>query len=555
MDDRRQQFDRRLSALRSERSSFVDHWRDLNDYILPRTGRFFVTDRNKGNQQNTRIIDNTATFAANTLSSGMMAGITNPARPWFQLRTQDPDLNKFQPVKEWLDLARDRMSELFLSSNLYTVLPGAYSNLGVFGTDAFALLEDHESGIRCYPYPVGSYMLGSSFRGVIDTCYREFQMTAAQIVEQFGKANCSTQVVQALSSNKDTWFDVIHAVEPNTAWDDGKLESKFKRFRSVYYEKGSNDGKFLREAGFDEFPILAPRWAVTGEDIYGRSPGMDALGDIKSIQLENKKKIQAIEKGINPPTTAPSSLKNGMISTLPGGVTFVDVHQGQQGLQPVYQIHPQWLQFLTEDIRECQARIKKAFYEDLFLMIANDTRSNITAQEIIARNEEKMLVLGPVLTRLNDELLDPLIDRTFSIMLRNDMLPPAPAELQGMDISVEYISIMAQAMKMSGISGIEHLAQFTGAMAGAFPEVLDGFDADEAVNSMASMLGVPPKLVRDEKQREALRVQRAQQAKAQQAMEFAQQGAQTAQTLADTQVTEPSALSQMMQMMGGGVAG
>lgn len=554
MDTKREQFNRRLASLKTERASFIEHWRDLSDYILPRQSRFVVTDRNRGDRRNSKIVDNTATLAVRTLASGMMSGITSPARPWFQLRTPDPALNEFTPVKLWLELVKSRMQEVFLRSNLYTTLPITYGDLGVFGTNAFAVLEDDEDVIRCYPYPIGSYMIGTSYRGNVDTCYREFQMSVTQMVGQFGIDKVSESVRNLYErGNKDAWIDVIHVVEPNDEYDQNRPTSKYKRFRSVYYEPGENRDRLLRESGFDDFPLMAPRWSLTGEDIYGHSPGMDALGDIKALQLEQKRKAQAIDKLVNPPMTAPSSLRNQRASLLPGDVTYVDVSQGQQGFAPAYQINPR-INELMMDIQENQGRIRRAFFEDLFLMIANDQRSNITAREIQERHEEKLLMLGPVLERLNDELLDPLIDRTFNIMMKVGMIPKPPPELQGLDLSVEYISVMAQAMKMVGISSIERTMQFAGQIAQANPQVLDKIDFDQALDEYSAMLGVPPSIIRDDDSVAKTRAQRAQQQNAMMAAQTAQQGAQTAKTLSETQVTDENALTNMINNLRGAPA-
>lgn len=550
-ESKRKSLDRRLGELTTERSSFIRHWQDLSDYILPRQARFTVTDRNRGDRKNTKIIDNTATLAVRTLSSGMMSGITSPARPWFSLRTGDPALNEFTPVKMWLDLVKSRMQEIFLRSNLYTTLPITYGDLGVFGTNAFAVLEDDEDVIRCYPFPIGSYALGNSYRGNTDSIYREYQATVRQLVGQFGLANCSQSVRnQWERGNGETWIDVVHAVEPNQDYNEQKAESRYKRFRSVYYERGGEGDQMLRESGFDDFPVMASRWALTGEDIYGHSPGMDALGDIKALQLEQKRKAQAIDKMVNPPMVAPSSLRNQRASLLPGDVTYVDVQSGQAGFSPAYEINPR-INELMLDIQENQGRIRRAFFEDLFLMIANDQRSNITAREIQERHEEKLLMLGPVLERLNDELLDPLIDRTFNIMMRMNLLPPPPKELQGMDLSVEYTSVMAQAMKLTGITGIERFVSFAGQVAQAQPEVLDKIDFDQTLDEYAAMVGTPPSMVRDDNAVALLRKQRADQQAAMQQAAIAQQGAQTAKALSETQVTDENVVGQMMSQLRG----
>lgn len=555
METKITRFNSRLSALKSERSSYIPHWREIGNLVRPRSTRFLVEDRNRGDKRHGNVLDPAGIFASRTLQSGFMAGMTNPNRPWFALGTLDPDLNKYQPVKVWLEDARARMFEVMMASNIYTVLPGVYGDMGDFATSAFALLEDDHDVIRGYPAPIGSYCLGLDERGTVNTFYREYQQTASQLVRKFGKDNVSSRVLNAYErSSKDQWFDVVHVVEPNEDHDPSKIESKFKRFRSVYYEP-TGSYSLLSEKGFDDFPIIAPRWDVVGEDVYGSNcPGMDALGSIKQLMAESKRKAEGIDKLTRPPMNAPSSMRNGAASILPGGINFLDVAAGQRGFEPAFQIPPGFLEPLSRDIQDIRNQIQRAYYEDLFLLISSIDRTGVTAEEIASKKEEKLLMLGPAYLRTNDELLDPLVDRTFNLMWKGGHFPPPPPELQGeagMDLSVEFTSTMAQAMKLAGYGDIERGFRFVGAVGQAFPEALDNLDPDATVEEVFDRLGLPPRMLRDPRKRDDIRQGRAQQQQAQQSMAMAQQGAQTAQTLADTQVTDPSALSQMIQMVQG----
>ena len=555
----RQAYERRFGAMDLERSAWIPHWRELADYILPRSARFLITDReNRGAWRNTRIMDSTATQCVNVLSSGMMSGLTSPARPWFNIKVADPELNEVKAIKVWTEEIRERMCQVFIQSNLYTTLPQVYSDLAVFGTTAFALMEDEHSVVRCYSYPVGSFWIMPSERGVIDSCYRKFQMSRRQMIAKFGLDNCSKQIQEAARNGKgdlDIWHEIRHVVEPNEDFDGDKFESKFKKFKSVFYDVSAPIDEILSLKGYDTFPIMAARWSVIGEDVYGISPAMDALGDIKALQLEQKRKMQAIDKHVNPPMVAPSSLRNQRASLLPGDITYVDNLNGQS-FMPAYQIKPE-IQSLIMDIQENQGRIKKAFFTDIFMMIASDVQTaGVTATEIQERHEEKMLMMGPILERMNDELLDPLIKRTFQIMLEKGLIPPPPDELvKGMGaLTISYESVLAQAQRMLGIGSIEKAIQFAVSMAPAFPGVLDNIDADQTLQEYAEAVGAPPEMMQDPQVVKQNRAVQAQQQKQQQAMQMAQQGAQTAQTLGQTPVTSDTALGQMLARTAGGVA-
>lgn len=565
---RRQKNDILRAQLEAERSSFIPTWRDCGEQILPRRPRFFVSDANKGDRRNQKIIDSTATLAARTLRSGMMGGVTSPARPWFRLSTPDPSMAEFGPVKEWLHLVTQRMSYVLMKSNYYNVKPIVYGDLGVFGTAAYSIEEDFQSVIRCNAFPVGSYMIAKDYRGMINVFVRDFRMTVRQLVEQFGQTDdrtgrpmwemFSSQVKSLWGRGEyETWIDVRHILKPNENFDPRRLDSKFKKFSSCYYEVGSasgiahydmgDDDRFLSEKGYDYFPVLCPRWEVSGEDVYGTScPGVDALGDTKALQLMHKRKAEAIEKMVRPPMTAPSSLRNQKASILPGDVTYVDTHTGQNGFKPAYEVNPRIAE-LTADIREHQQRVQRAFFEDLFLMLATSDRRQITAREIDERHEEKLLALGPVMEQLNQDDLDPTIDITFDMMMRQEMLPPPPDELAGVDLKVEYISVMAQAQKLVGIAGIERFAGFVGNIAGVHPPALQKVDIDQMIDEYGDAVGISPRIVRTD---EAVAEMRAQEAKAQQAQATAamlQQGAGAAKDLSQADMEGDNALTRILK--------
>lgn len=549
MIDRRAPFLKRLAALKSERQSFIDHWRDICDHVLSRRGRFLVTDRNKGDRRNDKIVDNTGTMAHRTLSSGLMSGVTSPARPWFRLGAPDPRLMEVAAVKLWLSDAERMMREVFNRSNIYNALYSVYEELAAFGTAAMLVYEDMDPAgtiITCQTLTIGEYLVAQNAAGRVDSLYREYSMTVGQVVEQFGLANVSTSVRHQFTNGQvDEWVEVVHAIEPSR-------KRGGKPFREVWFEVGGDGDKFLREGGFDEFPAMCPRWHLAGSDIYGRSPAMDALGDIKQLQVQEKRLAQAIDKMVNPPLVAPTAMRGIPINALPGGVNFVDQVQGNQGgVRSMYDVQPRTVE-MQQSMDFVRNRIRRAFYEDVWLIVTEIERSNVTATEIDARRQEKLLMLGPVLERLHHELLDPLIDRVFAIMVKKSLpywqlgqdsplLPMPPEELGDMDLRVEYISILADAQKSVALGGIERLASFIGNLSAAYPDVKDKFDPDQAVDEYAEGLGAPARVVVPDDRVSEVRQARAQQlAKQEQQAAMAQAaqtmhtGAQAAKVLSET---------------------
>ncbi|HCB2078333.1 portal protein [Klebsiella pneumoniae] len=552
----KEQLQKQQAQLTNDRSSFDPHWRELSDFINPRGSRFLVTDVNRDDRRNTKIVDPTATMAARTLSSGMMSGITSPARPWFKLATPDPDMMDYGPVKLWLEVVQRRMNEVFNKSNIYQSLPLLYASLGNYSTGAMAVLEDDSDVIRTMMFPIGSYYMANSARGSVDTCFRKFSMTVRQLVMEFGLNNVSDSVKGMWDSgNYESWIEVIHAVYPNIDRDTAKLNSKNKPVKSVYYEVGGDSDKLLRESGFDEFPIMAPRWEVNGEDVYGSScPGMIALGQVKALQLEQKRKSQLIDKATNPPMVGPSSIRNQRVSLLPGDITYIDQVTGQEGFKPAYLVNPNTADLLA-DIQDTRQIINSAYFVDLFMMLQNINTRSMPVEAVIEMKEEKLLMLGPVLERLNDECLNPLIDRTFSIMARKNLLPPPPDVLQGMPLRIEYISVMAQAQKSIGLSSLSSTVGFIGQLAQAKPEALDKLNVDQAIDAFAEMSGVSPTVIVPQEQVEQVREQRAQQQQQQQMVAMGMAAAQGAKTLSEAQTADPSVLTALSNAAGAPAGG
>lgn len=561
---KRQRYEILRAQLDAERSTFIPHWRDLSDYILPRRARFTITDVNKGDRRNLKIYDNTGTVAARTLRAGMMSGVTSPARPWFRLTTPDPDLAKFGRVKDWLFAVQEIMATSFLKSNLYTTLPVQYGDLGTFATAAMSVEEDFTGDVfNTQSFPVGSYMIAKDAKGRVNTYVRDFRMTVRQLVREFGKMKdgqpdwsvFSTHVRnQWDNAHYEAWIDVCHVIEPNNDYDPTKMESKNKKFSSCYYERGTSTGanylqnedseRYLRESGYEYFPVLVPRWEVTGEDVWGTDcPGMTVLGDIKQLQLGEKRIFEAIEKMIRPPMTGPTSMKNHAASILPGDITYVDAREGVGGFRPAHEVNQFRIDHMETKQEQCRGRIRRGYYEDLFLMLANDERSGITAREINERHEEKLLALGPVLEQLNQDQLDPLIDIAFDIHLRQRLLPPPPEELTGMPLKVEYISVMAQAQKLVGIGGVDRFTGYVGNIAAYDQRVLKKVKTDKLVDIYADMTSIPPNILRTDEEVAALEAQEQQAAAAQQKMEMMGQLSKSARDLAQADLGKDNALN------------
>jgi hypothetical protein len=539
----RKRVEGRLSGLRSNRYSWWVHWAELAQYILPRRYKWLVTPNqaSRGSYINQSIIDNTATIAARTLYSGLNAGLTNPMTPWFKFKIDGYE-DESSNVVRWLAECAKRMQRVFQESNFYNAISVLYADLVVFGTSAMPIYEDFENVICCYNPALGEFYIDVSPKLEGTVFYREFVRTVEQIVAEFGVENVTSDVAAAYKRGGEAWtreYVIGHAVEANTPLGDkpSPVATMFK-FRECYWLIGkgrSDEALFLRIKGYHDFPVVIARWDLVGNDPYGRSPGMDALGDTKQLQLEQKRKAQAIDKMVNPPMLADISMKNQPASGLPGGVTYIPgLGRERPGFAPAYTVMPPIAE-MKQDIQEVQTRIKDTFFNRLFTDIS-DLKTVRSATEIEARREEKLLML-PVIKRLDKEVLAPSIERTWGIMLRANLLPkPIPPEVVGHLIGIKYISPFAMAMLAAETTAIERVYSFMGNLAAVAPGIMDNADTDATAHIYSDAIGADPRILRTDDERDAIRAHNAQQAAAQQAAQVGTAAVQGAQTLSQTDV-------------------
>lgn len=528
----REKVQSRWDALKEERSSWMSHWKDISEVLLPRAGRFLPTENNRGGRAAFRkILDSTGTRALRTLSGGMMSGMTSPARPWFRLTTFNPELDESYEVKVWMSQVTSLMQMVFYKSNTYRALQMAYEELGAFGTSATLIYDDFDRVIHCHPLTIGEFAIATDSRGRVNTVYREFRMTVAMLVQEFGLENVSRTVKDLYERGQmDEWVEVINAIEPRTERDPRKTDAKNMPYLSVYFEKSGDKGKVLRETGFTEFPAMCARWSVTGGDIYGTSPGMEALGDLCQLQQMQFRKSQAIDYKVHPPVLIPSEMKNMGTQFLPGGVIPYSNAQQAQQIRSAYMVDLD-LNSLLVDIQDVRQRINEAFYRDIFMLMVNSTDKTMTATEVTERHEEKMLLMGPVLERLNAEMLDPLINIVFNKLVQADLLPPLPEDLQGQQLNVEFISILAQAQKAISTNSVDRMFSVLGNLAGMKPDIVDNVDLDFWPQWYADALGVDPRFIVSGKKVAVIREQRAQAEQQAAAMEQLQGATQAAKNM------------------------
>jgi len=555
----------RLMGLRTNRYSWWTHWRELGDYFLPRRYKWLITPNQmmRGSPINQHILDSSACIFARNLASGLVSGKSSPTMPWFRLKIGRIDSTMTSPISLWLAECERLLYLIFAESNFYNSIAVFYHDLVIFGTASMLIYEDFENVITCVNPCLGEYYI--DIDGQYRPCifYREFTYTVQACVSEFGLENCSETIqrlyTQSNGSGLSQEIVIAHSIEPN---NDGRAREfgfspKFE-YREAYWEWGgsaspqggsSSGTAFLRRKGYYSRPNITGRWDVVSNDPYGRSPAMDALPDQKQLQLETRRKAQAIDKMVNPPLVADMQLKNQPANLTPGGMTYISGYaaNGKAGLSSVYDTRFPVAE-ITEDLNEVKLRMSQIFFNDVLKVASQyETRSNVTAVEWDLRKSESLIMLGPALERIDHEVLKLVIDRTFDVANRAGIIPPPPPEIQGQMMNISFISMLQQAQAATQAASIERVLSLAGNIVGVKPDAMDNIDVDYSLDKYSHLLNNDPKMIRSPEMLQQIRQQRAQQEQAAQQAQIADQLSAGAKNLAQADVGGQNALQAMLE--------
>tara|TARA_R100001377_G_scaffold18962_1_gene9878 strand:+ start:1966 stop:3558 length:1593 start_codon:yes stop_codon:yes gene_type:complete len=494
----------RFSTLRTNRSTWESHWQEIADYMLPRKADI-TTQRTRGDKRNEVIFDGTAIHALELLSSSLHGMLTNSATPWFTLAYKDAALSEDDEAREWLDSVTQDMYVAFNRSNFQQEIQELYQDLISFGTSAMFVSADEKNLIRFNTRHIKEIYIAENEKGQVDTVFRHFSISARAAVNLFGEDNVGPGILNKFKKNIDADVSLLHVVMPRDTYDASKEDAANMPFKSCYLDP--DDVHMINESGFREFPYVVPRYLKASYEIYGRSPSMNALPDVKMLNKMSEVAIKAGQKQIDPPLMVPDDGFMLPIRTVPGGLNFYRAGSRDR-IEPlnIGANNP----ITVNMIQDRQLAVQKTFYVDQLLMAQG---GNMTATEVLQRNEEKMRLLGPVLGRLQSELLQPLIERVFNILERQGVFRPAPEILMEQTIDIEYVSPLAKAQKSGDLNSVMRGIEIFGSMS-QFAPVLDYLDADGLVKYVQKMLGLPAAIIKSDQEVAQVRQQRQQQEQA-----------------------------------------
>lgn len=552
----RERAEQRVESMKALRKPYEDDYREIARLALPSKSEFLTAGgaQSLKRRANMSKQDTAGRIAGRTLVNGMATGLSSNSRPWFKTGISDLDLMEFQPVKEWLFHVQTEIYWLFAKTNYYDANKVAYAQLGHMGTGVNFGLEHDKYLAVWHPLEAMEYWIAQDDGLRVNSCAREVIMTVDQMVNSFPWRKLTPHVRNAYNKgNVHQLVKVMCLVEYNKDRDSDYWDLGNKQWRSIWWEAGNDSKKdedLLRLSGFDSKPFSAPRWETTGAQVYSDSaPAWDALPDLRELELMGRRYGRAMDNLVKPALGIPAGLQQTPLSLDPGSMNFINELQGK--IAPLIQPDANTLIGIEKGREWLTRRVNQLFYADLWMAITEmEGIQPKNEQELLYRNEEKLTQLGPVVDRVNIEKLEADIDRAYSISQNLGRIRPAPKEMAGQGLQIEFISILAQAQRAAANTQIERIARFTGFLTEQFPDAALKFDAQQAIDEFAQNTGVTPKIIRSDEVVAKLieQQQQAQQMKQMQEMAPAvRDAAQGAELLSRTQTgPDRSMLDQLM---------
>lgn len=531
----RQKLDRVHVSLYDEYKDWKPGWETVSELSRSFRGKFFNETAKKFLTRSDAIVDNILNDCSNVLASGLQSGLTNPTTRWFRFKLRDANLMKFKPVKEWLYQVENIILEILLKSNFYKLSPLAYKEMGLFGQPCMLQEENMRTITHFNLFTIGEYMLAKNDEDVVDTFMHPFSMTLHELVCKFGYDNLPKTLQIAYNNNQIlSRFNIVHAIMPNFMMNKGKIDAKNKPFISIYYLNDfSAEESILRISGFDRCPIRSPRWEPLSGEVYAISPAMNGVGMAKSLQKWHLTRHYGVDMQVKPPVNVPSDMyDNGKKpSLIPGGINTYSSRKGDNKVTPTMNVNID-LSGINLSIADAKNGIQTSMLYHLFTAVLNSDKS-MTAREVDKISSEQMVQLGPVLNNITGEFLSPTLITTYNDAQKLGALPPPPPELDGMELEIEYISMLAMAQKSVELSASLDFTQFVGMVTSYDPNAIKKLDVNALIDDYADKRGVNPTIVRSNDQVvEIDRIEIAQQQQMQQ-MAVAKQMLEGAKTISE----------------------
>ena len=517
---------KRFETLKRSRGVWESHWEEIAERVLPKSAEF-TGERTPGDKRTQKLYDATAALALERFSSAVESLLTPRGAKWHTLRSPNPELNKLDEVRAWFDQVESTMFACRYSpkAKFADQTHEVYMSLGAFGTGGLFVDEAPVRGCIYRNVHLADIFISEDEHGRIDTVFRQFERSARQVLRMFEDGNLSEDLRKIAKEKPDTRVKLLHVVMPRTDRDPMRRDRKNQKWFSGYFEV--KEHHLIEEGGFETFPYIISRYNTGPREIYGRSPAMTILPDIKMINEMSRTVIRAGQKVVDPPLLVADEGVIFPINTNPGSATFARLDgRNQAPVQPLQTGARVDIGF--EMMEQRRKVINDAFLVTLFQILVDSP--TMTATEVLQRAQEKGALLAPTIGRQQGEMLGPLIEREFDVLDAQGMLPPIPGILieAQEEYEIEYVSPLSRAMRAEEGVGILRTLEMVQPIAAVDPGVMDNFDTDEITRILAETNGAPQRILRGDDEIAAMRDQRNQTQAVQAGLSAAPQAADAA---------------------------
>ncbi len=539
----------RHNALKSDRATYDALCQELGDVIAPRKAEITDKQQHPSNAKEKRARNSTAATCNMTLAQGCMAYAVPFSEQWFAC---EPPADVTDDASfQWYAKCSEIILAGLASSNFYAEIHEACLDRSGFSTGNLYCEESilSLSGLVFDAVPVGSYSIAENAEKVVDTVFREREMTAVQLAQEFGENALPEKVKKALSDNSQRntqKFTAIHGVYPREDRNSMKIDAGNMAFASCWFMAG--DKVLLREGGYETNPYLVSRYLKWGSSPYGWCPGWHALDPAKYLNRLEFLMDGVAEVQLYPRMLIPSTL-DGVVGMGPGEVTIYNPFQ--QAMPSTWGTEGR-IEAGLERLERREQEIKDAYHYDLFRMFSQIDKQ-MTAREVAERATEKLVLFSPTFLRMQQEWLEPLLQRVFRIYMRQRRFPDPPASVIAMDSKgahvrpprIQFTSRVALAIRSLQSAGFMNLLEALQPMLAIDPSVRHVVNILPASKGMGRNFGVPEEWMASEEQYSA-KVQAEQEAIRQ------QQGAENAANLINAgSKLKPEQIQGVMSAMGG----
>ena len=533
MDSRAEVAIREQEQMSGDRGVWEEHWREIAERVLPREDWFQASNKTPGEKRTEKVFDATAGLALERFAAAMESMLTPRTMKWHKLTVQDADLMQNQSVQAYLDDVTNILFQVRYSprSNFASQVHENYMSLGAFGTGALFVDDIVGFGLRYKSVHLSEIFFSENHVGMVDKVHRKFELTARQAAERWGVDKLADKIKTALEKSPEQKFEYLHCVKPNEDRESKRKDYRGMKYISYYICLTSR--MIMSEGGYNTFPYAVSRYVTAPKEIYGRSPAMTVLPDIKMINEMSKTVIRAAHKIVDPPLLLQEDGVLQAFNTRPGALNYGGVDD--QGRQVVQALQSNARVDIGMDMMEQRRKvINDAFLITLFQILVD--APSMTATEAMLRAQEKGALLAPTMGRQQSEMLGPLIERELDILARSGILPPMPKALaeRGGDVEIQYVSPLNRSQRAEEGVAILRTLEAIAPIAQLDPSVMMRFNPDAIVKELAEINGVPAKILRSDEEIAEMRQQQAQQAEAQALLQAAPVAANSAKTLAET---------------------